>query len=170
MIDFCIYLTLAILLARYFPIIKNGGKKNMSLNLSAIKKSYGTNPKRELEGAWFNLSMIDGAKVRVARAGNPEYDKLLRKLYKPYAKTMRQGREVARSVQDEIQLQLTIKTILKDWEGIPDGEGGFIPFTEENARTLLSDTELKELKDEIEDFSNDFAKFQLEMDEDLEKN
>ena len=142
----------------------------MSLNLNAVKKAYGTDLKKETEGRWHNLSMIDGAKIKVAKAGNPENEKLLRKLYKPYAQQIRRGKDLSKSVQDEIELKLLTKTILLDWEGIPDGEGGEIPYSEENAKELLSDPELKELKDEIHEASNDFAGFQAEMDEELEKN
>ena len=142
----------------------------MAINLKEVKKSYGTDLKAEVEGKWFPLSLINGVEVKVARAGNVNYKKALRRLYKPYAKSMRRGVDLAPEVEDRIQLDLMIDALLLDWRGMPGEDGKEEPFSKEAAKMLLSDPELKELKDEILGFSEEFEAFQFTEDEDLEKN
>jgi hypothetical protein len=57
-----------------------------------------------------------------------------------------------------------------DWRGMPGEDGMEVPFSKETARELLDDPELKEIREEILNFSDNFAAFQLEADEELEKN
>ena len=142
----------------------------MKINLKKIKKSYGINLKSETEGKWFELALIDGVKVKVARAGNPNYKKALKRLYKPYTQKLRKGQDIAQEIEDRIQIDLLIQTLLKDWSGMPGEKGAEIAYSEDLARELLTDPELKELKDEIIGFSEEFEKFQEAVDEELEKN
>lgn len=142
----------------------------MGINLDKIKKSYGTNLQTESDGHWFPLALIEGVEVKVARAGNPEYKKVLKRLYKPYTKQLRRGKDVASEVEDRIQLDLLIDTLLKDWKGMPGDDGQDVPFSKDAAKELLSDPVFKELKDEIIGFSEEFEAYQDEMDEELEKN
>jgi len=142
----------------------------MKINLKKIKKSYGINLESETEGKWFELALIDGVKVKVARAGNPNYKKALKRLYKPYSQKLRKGQDIAQEIEDRIQIDLLIQTLLKDWKGMPGEKGAEVAYSESLARELLADPELKELKDEIIGFSEEFEAFQEEMDEELEKN
>jgi len=142
----------------------------MGINLQKIKESYGTDLKMETEGQWFDLALIDGVKVKVARAGNPSYKKALKRLYKPYTKQLRRGKDVAQEVEDRIQLDLLIDTLLKDWKGMPGDDGNDVVFDKKIARELLSDPIYKELKEEIIGFSEEFEAYQEQLDEDLEKN
>lgn len=142
----------------------------MKIDLTKIKKSYGTNLEAETEGQWFDLALIDGVKVKVARIGNPNYKKTLKRLYKPYTKQLRRGKEISQNIEDRIQTDLLTKTLLKDWKGMPGEKGKEVPYSENTAAELLSDPELKELRDEILGFAEEFEAFQMELDEDLEKN
>ncbi len=141
------------------------------LNLKAVKKSYGTDLKAEVEGKWFPLAMIDGVEVKVARGGNPNYKKALRRLYKPFERQIRRNKPISPVEEDRIQLELLVGTLLLDWRGMPsEVKGVEVPFSKEVARELLGDPELKELKDEVVGFSEEFEAFQIEDDEVLEKN
>ena len=140
------------------------------IDLKKIKQSYGTDLKKEVEGQWFDLVMIEGCRVKVARAGNPNYIKLMRKLYKPFTKQLRRGKDIPQEVEEKIQLQLMSETILLDWKGMPGEKDKEVPFTKEVSKMLLGDPELKELKDEINSYSEEFEAYKTEEDEELVKN
>jgi hypothetical protein len=142
----------------------------MKVDLKKIKKAYGTDQKLSVEGKWFNLSMLDGVEVKVAKSGNPNYEKLAQKLYKPYQDQIRRKITLSDSVTKRITTELLVNTLLMDWRGMPGEDGMEVPFSKEVARELLDDPELKEIREEILGFSDNFAAFQLEADEELEKN
>ncbi|HMB31922.1 MAG TPA: hypothetical protein VKN82_08875 [Desulfohalobiaceae bacterium] len=142
----------------------------MSVDLKALKKAYGTDLEKEVSGVWFSLSSIDGARVKMAKAGNPKYEKLLRKLYKPHSRLLRKGKDLAKSVQEEISTTLLVETLLLDWEGFPDANGNDVPYSKGEARALLNDPELKEFKEEVQGFAEESGEFALEMDEELQGN
>jgi hypothetical protein len=140
------------------------------IDLKKIKQSYGTDLKKEVEGNWFPLTMIEGCEVKVARAGNPNYMKLMRKLYKRFTKQLRRGKDVPQEAEEKINMELLVNTILLDWKGMPGEKGKDVPFSIEMAKLLLGDPELKELKDEIVSYSEDFEAYKAEEEEALEKN
>lgn len=143
----------------------------MKVDLKKIKKAYGTDQKLAVEGKWFDLSMLDGVKVKVAKSGNPNYEKLAQKLYKPYQDQIRRKITLSESVTKRITTELIVNTLLMDWQGMPgEQEGTEAPFSKELARELLDDPELKEIREEILNFSDNFAAYQLESDEEKEKN
>jgi hypothetical protein len=140
------------------------------IDLKKIKGSYGIDLKKEVEGQWFPLSMIDGVEVKVARAGNPNYKKALRRLMKPYAKSIHRGKDLAPEVEERIQTDLLVETILLDWKGMPGENGKTVPYSQDLAKMLLNDPELKELRDEINEFAGEFDSFKQEVEKELEKN
>jgi len=142
----------------------------MKINLAKIKKSYGTDLKLETEGKWFPLALMDGVHVKVARAGNPSYKKALKRLYKPYTQKLRKNQDISSEIEDRIQLDLIVQTLLKDWKGMPGEKGAEVKYSSDLARELLADPELKELREEIIGFSEEFGAFQDELDGELEKN
>lgn len=142
----------------------------MGINLKAIKQSYGTDLITATEGKWFPLSMLDGTEVKVAKSGNPNYEKLAQKLYKPYQDQLRRRVNLAAGVTDRIQNDLIVQTLLLDWRGMPGEDGTTVPFSKEEAMKLVSDPELKEIKEEILGFSDNFSAFKMAEDKELEKN
>jgi hypothetical protein len=142
----------------------------MKVDLKKIKKAYGTDQKLAVEGKWFSLSMLDGVEVKVAKSGNPNYEKMAQRLYKPYQDQIRRKITLSDSVTKRITTELLVNTLLMDWKGMPGEEGMEVPFSKETAREILDDPELKEIREEILNFSDNFAAFQLEADEELEKN
>ena len=142
----------------------------MAIDLKKIKAAYGIDPKSEVEGKWFPLAMIDGVKVKVARTSSPSYQKALEKKYKPFQKQMRKGATIAASIHEKISIELIAEELLKDWKGMPGQDGKEVSFSVDLAKELLSDPELKEIKNEISDFADEFEAFRTESDEALEKN
>jgi hypothetical protein len=142
----------------------------MKVDLKKIKKAYGTDQKLAVEGKWFALSMLDGVEVKVAKSGNPNYEKMAQKLYKPYQDQIRRKITLSDSVTKRITTELLVNTLLMDWRGMKDANNNEVPFSKEEAREILDDPELKEIREEILGFSDNFAAFQLETDEELEKN
>ena len=142
----------------------------IKIDIKKIKKSYGTDLEAEVEGKWFDLALIDGVRVKVARINNPNYKKAFTRLYKPYVKQTMRGANIDPAIQERIQTDLLIDTLLKDWDGMPGDNGNPIKYSKELARVLLSDPELKELKEEILGFAEEFEAYQKESTEVLEKN
>jgi len=65
-------------------------------------------------GKWFDLG--DGARIRVAKAGNERHEHVLKRLRKPY----RNMRTVPDGVVDEITRRAAAEALLLDWEGIEE--------------------------------------------------
>lgn len=168
----------AAFLSKIFPIIKNNnGVTDMSnviaLNIAAIKKEYGMDTDKENDGVWRNITFIPGMSVKISRTGNPDYKKLMRQLYKPYARILRAGKELPQATEDNINTTLIAKSIIRDWKGVPGvnekGVAADVPFSVEIAMELLQNPALKELRNEIEEYADDVAAFKLEFDEDSKK-
>jgi len=160
---------IACLLSIVFPIIQDNGEQFMSkINLSSIKKAYGTDLSKELEGVFFKSSLIEGLEFKIAKSGNPAYEKMARKLYKPYTKQIRKGMDLPDSVTNEISTKLIVETLLLDWKGMPGQDGVDVVFSKAEASALMDDKELKELKQEIMEFADDNARFQIEFIEEIE--
>lgn len=152
-----------------FPFFKDeSGEIHMSkIDLKAIKKSYGTDLNKELEGVWFKSSVISGLEFKIAKSGNPAYEKLVRKLYKPYAKQLRKGVDLADEITQEISNTLIIETLLLDWKGMPGVDGTEVAYSKPEVKCLLEDKELKDLKAEILEMADDNARFQIAYEEEL---
>ena len=161
----------AAFMAAHYPIIFRNGVKTMSnLSLTKLKSAYGTDLTKETKGVWFKSSFLPGLEFLIARNGNPAHEKLVRKLYKPYTKTLRAGRDLPEDVTDEISNELIVETLLLDWKGMPGDDGEDLPYTKAVAYQIMQDRSLKELKDEVLEFSNDFARYQIEEREETAKN
>ena len=140
------------------------------IDIKKIKASYGTDLEAEVEGMWFPLALIEGVKVKVARVNNPNYKKAFTRLYKPYLKQTMRGASIDPVIQERIQTDLLIDTLLKDWSGMPGENGRDIPYSKDLARDLVTDPELRELRDEILGFAEEFEIYQKQVAEELEKN
>lgn len=116
----------------------------MGLNLY---KEYESDENVEVDGAWIDLG--DGAKVKVARWGNPNHEKVIERLRRPYRSMIRSGRDLPKQVSDRIATESLAEAILLGWEGLLDRKGKAIPYSKENALNLLSDPALKDFRETI---------------------
>ena len=140
------------------------------IDLKKVKKAYGIDLQKEVEGVWFNSSVIEGLRLKIAKTGNPVHEKLSMQYYKPYMKQIRKNIDLPKSVRDEISTKLIIESLLMDWEGMPGVDGENVPFSKEEARGLIEDPALKEFKSEIMEFADDNASYSLQIDEEIEGN
>lgn len=108
------------------------------------------------EGAWVPLE--DGGRIKVARAGNmnPHYTAAMQIHWgEHFAKTF--ADEIAKQRDREETLRkIALSSLLKEWDGFTEG-GDPLPFTEENAKRVLS--EIPELVDVIFTAANQRALF-----------
>jgi len=129
-----------------------------------IKKAYGTDKKKEENGVWEDLG--DGAKVLVARIGNPNYRKVFEQITKPYTKAIRRGTLSEEKATDLIIKSLA-KTVLLNWEGLKE-DNKLLKYSETEAIRLL--TEYPDFRDQIQEIANDLETYKLVQDEETEKN
>lgn len=118
---------------------------------------FKTNTTLEQDGVWVDIG--EGAKVRVARFGNPAYQKHLERSYKPYRKMQRTG-----TVPEELQRKLFIdamaNTILLDWSGFKDDNGADVPYSVSAAIEKLTD--LKDFREFISELATEAETFRDE--------
>jgi hypothetical protein len=131
--------------------------------MADIRKLYGTNENKEIDGVWQDMG--DGIEVRIARIGNPEYQKLFQRISKPHRKAIRRG-TLKEDVAEKLMIECMAKTIVKDWKNI-EVDGKNLPFSVDNAIMIL--TEFKDLKEYINDFANEMEAFMQEDAEEAEE-
>ena len=166
---------LAVLLAERLPLlnlIPKGGR-GMQLNVKRIQKSAGIDPAKEKEGIWQNLSTIPGAKMKIARMRNPKFEQLYEKLYKPHRKKISRGVPLDPETQFKINAELTVKTLVTDWSGIPgkdaEGKDCHVPFSEKIARELFFNSTLKDVMDEVWDWADQTDGYLMEIEEEIKE-
>jgi hypothetical protein len=97
-----------------------------------IKTSF-ADPKNEVQGVWMDYR--DGSRVKLARLGNPAFQKLFDKMRRPYLDMIRRDK-MPPERETHILCQCYARTLLLDWEGFEDG-GKPLPYSEDAAERLL---------------------------------
>ena len=128
-----------------------------------VKKAFRTNEKKEIEGIWIQLD--DKAAIKVARAGNPKFQRLFQKLTKPYRQAIRTG-SLSEDVARKILIECMAETILLDWKGFEEN-GKEIKYSKEKSIEYLN---IKDFRDFVAQCSEDFSLFKDEEDKQAEKN
>lgn len=95
---------------------------------------FATDLDLEEEGVWVEIG--DGAKLKVARVGNPRYRERIRQLTKPYRNQIRSS-TLPEDISDDLVLKAFSECILLDWEGLEDDKGKPITYSKEHAYELL---------------------------------
>ena len=126
-----------------------------------IFAAFATDEKLEVEGHWFNLSKT--ARVRVARSGNPQYIKLLRKKLDENRIDLDSQGDEANEVAEKLMINVLADTILLGWEDI-QFQGKPMEYSPMNARLLL---QMKDFRKKIVGFSESFEAFKIKAQEDL---
>jgi hypothetical protein len=132
--------------------------------MTDVKKLFGTDAKKEQEGVWHDLA--EGLRVKIARIGNPNYQKRFQAITKPYQRALRKN-TLANEVAEKLHIQCLSETIVLDWEGVEDG-GKEIPYSKDAAIALL--TKYPELRSYINDIANELEGFQEELVEEGDEN
>lgn len=126
-----------------------------------------TDLQKETQGVWIDFEV--GIRLRIARARNPAYRELMRKLTEPYRKTIREGGMEIEELED-LQRQIRAKTILLDWENIEDETGKTIEYSSEQALEFFKDLELRDFYTFVILQSETMDNFKKELVKDSEKN
>ena len=132
--------------------------------MADVKKLFGTDSTKEQEGVWYDIA--EGLRMKIARIGNPLYQKRFQALIKPYRRSVRRG-TLSDDVAEKLLVQCLSETIVLDWEGVED-EGMEIPYSKDAAVALL--TKYPELRNYINDIANELEGFQEELNEEAEEN
>lgn len=120
-----------------------------------IFSAFATDEKVELDGAWFNLSKT--AKVRVARAGNPNYLDLMRRKLEASGVDVEGTSKEDEEAAEAVVIEVMASTILLDWQGL-EFKGSPMTYSHENARTLLA---IKDFRVKVLGFARSFEAFKV---------
>ena len=130
-----------------------------------VKKLFGTDPKKEQEGVWRD-DIGGDIRMKIARIGNPNYQKRFQTLSKPHRRAIRRG-TLPDDIAEKLLIQCLAETIVLDWENV-QYEGEDLPYSVENAVRLLTD--IPELRNIINDIANELEGYQTEDDEEAVEN
>lgn len=124
----------------------------------ALKFSeFVTNNAKELDGVWCDIG--EGARLLIARAGNPDHENAVAQLERDYrSQSLAGDGELAPDVRRKIAIQALAKTILKGWEGLVDDNGGEMPYSPEAALQLLS--QARDFRNLVSNLSMDRRRYQ----------
>lgn len=129
-----------------------------------IRKAFGTRADLENEGVWIDIG--DGARIKVARAGNRAHAEVIRRLRRQYQAT-RRGGKAADDMLERLSVEAMAEAVLLDWQGVEEG-GAAVPYSLESAQRMLTD--YKDFRDMVAGFSTDMALFQEEEEAAAAKN
>jgi hypothetical protein len=122
--------------------------------------SFATDLNLEESGVWVDLG--DGARLKLARIGNPAYKKLMREKLKPY-RTQAARAGISEDKFTEMTCDVLSKTVLIDWKGWEDDKGKEIPYSHKNAYDMLIG--LKDFRAMVVDLADQQATFAIEAEE-----
>jgi len=132
--------------------------------MADVKKLFGTDTKKEQDGVWYDIA--EGLRMRIARIGNPNYQKRFQALSKPYRRAIRRG-TLSDEIAEKLLIQCMSETIVLDWEGLED-EGKLVPYSKDAVVAIL--TKYPELRGYINDIANELEGFQEDLTEEADEN
>lgn len=129
-----------------------------------VKKLFGVDAEKEQEGVVHEMG--EGLKMRIARIGNPKYQKRFQALSKPHRRALRRG-TLSDEVAEKLLIQCLSETIVLGWEGLEEN-GEEVPYSLENCIKILTD--YPELRNYVNDIANELEGYQAEDDEEATEN
>ena len=94
------------------------------------------NKSKEIDGVQVSYY---GVNLIVARANNTKFKHLFRTLTAPYKYQIENQQAIPEDVSEDIMLKCYAATILVGWNNFIDPDGNEVPYSKENAYTLLED-------------------------------
>lgn len=126
-----------------------------------IFKQFATDEAAEDNGTWKEIG--PESSIKVARAGNDEYNEAISKEATEHRLALEIGGKASKALNNAILARVMAKTILKDWKGL-SYRGKPIDYSLDNAAMLLGHKEFRELVSGISnDFRNYMAKEEVEQ-------
>lgn len=132
--------------------------------------AYATNPALEQDGKDFDFG--GGVTMRIARAHNPKYTRILNKLYEAHKHTLElkdtpEQQATAAETSHKIMAEVMSKSILLGWTGPVKYKGQDLPYSVENAKKLLL---IKDFQEDVAKRAANFHNFRFEIEEADAKN
>lgn len=120
-----------------------------------LSEEFGSNPKAEIEGVWVVVG--EGAKVLIARLGNPQAQRAYRKIPRAVRAQIEDaalgGAEAKNFLADFMS-----KHVLLGWEGFSDA-GKALKYSTESAKKMLA--KHRRFSDRIWELTTDDALFNI---------
>ena len=139
----------------------------------SIHEAFSTNEQVENEGQWFNFGpspLGPDQRVKLARMSrsNKKYTTAVQSFSDKYERQLH-AKTLAEEVAHEAMLEIFCKTVLVDWEGIPNGDGTeLLPYSYENARDLMNT--LPEFYKELQELAQAREHYQQQRNEETAGN
>jgi hypothetical protein len=114
--------------------------------------AYATDEVVEETGKETVLPKCGNTKFKIARAFNPTYRRLLKKLWKPNEALIKAGGKEGEAKSIEIEIELMAKSILVGWQGAIRFQGENLEYSAANAKKLLA---MKDFRAEVARYSED---------------
>lgn len=128
-----------------------------------VKTAF-SDPALEKDGVWIDYR--EGSRIKIARMGNPRFQRTWAAAMKPYRRLERENK-IPPETQTEVLCQVYAESLLLDWEGFTsDGEP--LPYTKETAKRLLMAH--MDFRDDVTMHAGNEEQFKQAHDEDSEKN
>lgn len=124
---------------------------------------FRTDETKEVEGVWSELG--DGARIKVARIGNPEWLKQRRAFEAPHRDALAAG-ALPQELSEQIAVKAMARSILVDWEGIYEGAKP-VKYSVADAERLLA---IKDFRALVMDLAVNQERFRLKTQEQDAKN
>lgn len=118
-----------------------------------VYQQYATDEVKELEGVWRD---VGDSKVLVARAGNRKYARLLGELVESNQAALDAKTDASAALSDKIMIDVAAQTVLLGWTNVTFKSKDPLPYSVENARTLLA---VKDFRQLISKLSNEFEAY-----------
>ena len=131
----------------------------MKLSVFAVDEDKSEN------GVWHEIG--EGAKILVAKAGNENFRKLVRKLTKPYDRRVRAKDKTVNTIISSLVLKAIAQTILLDWSGFEDEDGDDLKYSPEVAEEMLE--KYPRFARIIDDLAMDESIYQMESENEVVK-
>ena len=125
-----------------------------------------TDSQKEVEGVWHDLG--EGARIKIARAGNKAYAEYIQKAMKPHRKAIKAG-TLSDKVAEKIVVGALAETVLLDWEGFTEG-GKAVKYSIDKAKEILSNPDFHDFKEMVAELADDAEAYRTEVLEDDLKN
>ena len=130
---------------------------NTAIDLFA---EFATNTSAEEAGAW--VPYTGDIEFLIARSNNPTYARKLTKLFDRNRQLLNTKGKAAEAKAEEITIDVMAEAILLGWKGTFTWKGQPLPYSKENAKTVLA---VKDFRRWVQEKAEDFERFKLVQDE-----
>lgn len=131
-----------------------------------LKKEYGTDEKKEIEGVWFTDEFGGETSCLIARIGNKNYQKLFDRLSKPHRRALRKG-NIDNELAEKILIKTMSQTILLDWKNMKE-DGKPVKYSNQEAYRIM--LQYRDFRDIVSDLANEMEAYRIAQDEEAVKN